>query len=65
MARGTVKWFNAVRGFGFIGQQEGADAFVHVKDLAPGVQALTENEAVEFEVTEGRKGPQASHVRPV
>ncbi len=65
MARGTVKWFNAQRGYGFIGQPEGTDVFVHVKDLVPGVATLAENQAVEFEVTESKKGPQAIQVRPV
>jgi CspA family cold shock protein len=65
LARGTVKWFNTVRGYGFIAQEGEKDVFVHVKDLAPGVQALTENQAVDFEVTEGKKGPQAVNVRPV
>ena len=65
LARGTVKWFNTVRGYGFIAQEGEKDVFVHVKDLAPGVQAVTENQAVDFEVTEGKKGPQAVNVRPV
>ena len=64
MARGTVKWFNAQKGYGFIAPEEGTDVFVHVNDLVPGVAALAENQAVEFEVTEGKKGPQAVNVRP-
>ena len=50
---------------GFIEQAEGKDVFVHVNSLAPGVDNLVENQAVEFEVTEGQKGPQAVNVRPV
>jgi CspA family cold shock protein len=65
VARGTVKWFNAQRGYGFIGQEQGTDVFVHVKDLDPGVATLSENQAVEFEVTESKKGPQAVKVRLV
>ena len=65
MAQGKVKWFNMQKGFGFIEQEEGADVFVHINELAPGVGTLTENQAVEYEVTEGRKGPQAVNVRPV
>ncbi len=65
MAQGTVKWFNAQKGFGFIEQAEGKDVFVHVSELAPGVGTLAENQAVEFDVTEGQKGPQAVNVRPV
>ena len=64
MAKGTVKWFNASKGYGFIEQAEGKDVFVHVNSLAPGVDNLVENQAVEFEVTEGQKGPQAVNVRP-
>jgi cold shock protein len=65
VAQGTVKWFNATKGFGFIAQEEGNDVFVHVNELAPGVSTLAENQAVEFDVTEGRKGPQAVNVKPV
>jgi cold shock protein len=65
LARGTVKWFNYQKGYGFIGQNEGADVFVHANALASGVDALSEGQAVEFEVEEGRKGPQAVNVRPV
>lgn len=65
MAQGKVKWFNLQKGFGFIEQAEGNDVFVHVNELAPGVRSLEENQTVEFEVTEGRKGPQAVNVKPV
>ena len=65
MAKGTVKWFNAQKGYGFIEQAEGGtDAFVHVNSLAPGVGTLSEGQAVEFEVQEAQKGPQAVDVRP-
>lgn len=65
MAQGKVKWFNLQKGYGFIEQAEGKDVFVHVNELAPGTSTLSENQSVEFEVTEGRKGPQAVNVRPV
>jgi cold shock protein len=65
VAQGKVKWFNLQKGFGFIEQAEGNDVFVHVNELAPGVRSLEENQTVEFEVTEGRKGPQAVNVKPV
>lgn len=65
MAQGKVKWFNSQKGYGFIEQEEGKDVFVHVAELAPGVGTLSENQTVEFEVTQGQKGPQASNVRPV
>jgi CspA family cold shock protein len=65
VAKGTVKWFNASKGYGFIEQADGGkDVFAHVTGLAPGVTALSEGQAVEFEVTEGQKGPQAVNVRP-
>jgi CspA family cold shock protein len=64
VARGTVKWFNAQKGYGFIEQAEGGkDVFVHVNSLAPGVVTLAEGQAVEFEVQEAQKGPQAVDVR--
>ena len=65
MAQGKVKWFSGQKGYGFIEQAEGKDVFVHVTSLAPGVGNLVEDQAVEFEVTEGQKGPQAVNVRPV
>jgi CspA family cold shock protein len=64
VAKGTVKWFNAQKGFGFIEQAEGGkDVFVHVNELAPGMGTLSEGLAVEFEVQEAQKGPQAVNVR--
>jgi cold shock protein len=64
MARGTVKWFNASKGFGFISQEEGgADVFVHFSAISgDGYKSLDEGQAVEFEITQGPKGPQASNV---
>jgi len=66
MAQGTVKWFNAEKGFGFIAQDDGgADVFVHYSAIQmQGYKALEENQKVEFEVTQGPKGPQAENVRP-
>jgi CspA family cold shock protein len=67
MAQGTVKWFNAEKGFGFIAQEGGGDdVFVHFSAIQmQGYKALEENQRVEFEVTQGPKGPQAEKVRPI
>jgi CspA family cold shock protein len=66
MARGTVKWFNAEKGFGFIAQEGGPDVFVHFSAIqSEGYRTLNENQQVEFEVTQGPKGPQAEQVRPL
>jgi CspA family cold shock protein len=62
--QGTVKWFSTQKGYGFITQDEGGDIFVHVTGLAPGTTGLEENQRVEFELSEGRKGPQATDVKP-
>ena len=64
MAQGTVKWFNAEKGFGFIAQEGGGpDVFVHYSAInASGYRSLEENQRVEFDVTQGPKGPQAENV---
>ena len=67
MAQGTVKWFNAEKGFGFIAQEDGGDdVFVHYSAIqTQGYTSLDENQKVEFDVTQGPKGPQAENVRAV
>jgi cold shock protein len=67
VAQGTVKWFNAEKGFGFIAQDGGGpDVFVHFSAIqADGYRSLDENQRVEFEVVQGQRGPQADAVRPV
>jgi CspA family cold shock protein len=66
MAHGTVKWFNADKGFGFITQDDGPDVFVHFSAIAAsGYKSLNEGDQVEFEVTQGAKGPQAQAVKTV
>ena len=67
MPQGTVKWFNAEKGFGFIAQDGGGpDVFVHYSAIAGnGYRELNEGQKVEFEVTQGQKGPQAANVRAV
>jgi cold shock protein len=64
MARGSVKWFNDAKGFGFISQEDGEDVFVHFSAVqAQGFKSLAEGDKVEFEVTRGPKGLQAANVR--
>ncbi len=67
MAQGTVKWFNAEKGFGFIEQDGGgADVFVHFSAIeSTGYKSLDEGQRVEFDVTQGQKGPQAEHVKGI
>ena len=60
---GVVKWFNADKGYGFIRQEDGPDVFVHYSAIqGAGFRSLEEGERVEFEITEGQKGKQASNV---
>ncbi len=67
MPEGTVKWFNADKGYGFITPEAGGeDLFVHFSSIQmSGYKSLEEGQRVTFEVTQGQKGPQASDVRPV
>ncbi len=63
MARGSVKWFNDSKGYGFIEREDGVDVFVHYSSIVDeGFKSLMEGQEVEFDVTEGLKGPQASNV---
>ncbi|MDA2914122.1 cold shock domain-containing protein [Acidobacteriia bacterium AH_259_A11_L15] len=64
--QGTVKWFDASKGYGFITREKGKDVFVHFSAIqGDGYRSLQEGAAVEFEVTEGPKGPQAANVTPL
>lgn len=63
MNKGTVKWFNNQKGFGFISDEQGNDVFVHYSGIqSNGFKSLKEGQEVEFEVIEGQKGPQAVNV---
>ena len=66
MTTGTVKFFNAEKGFGFISREQGDDVFVHFSNIqGSGYKTLTEGQKVEFDVAPGRKGEEAQNVRPV
>jgi cold shock protein len=67
MATGTVKWFNAEKGFGFIAPDDGsADVFAHYSSIqGSGYRSLEENAKVEFEIQQGQKGPQAANITVV
>ena len=66
MTQGVVKWFNAEKGFGFIAVEGGADVFVHYSAIqSEGYRSLEENQKVDFDITQGPKGPQAENVRPL
>ncbi|HLB01528.1 MAG TPA: cold-shock protein [Nitrospiria bacterium] len=63
MARGRIKWFNASKGYGFISREDGSDVFVHFSAIqGDGFKTLDEGQEVEFEIIDGKKGPQASNV---
>ncbi len=62
---GTVKWFNADKGYGFIEQENGPDVFVHFRSIVgDGYKSLNEGQQVQFDVTQSEKGPQAENVSP-
>ena len=66
MAKGTVKFFNAEKGFGFISREQGDDVFVHFSNIqGTGYKSLEEGQRVEFDVAPGRKGEEAQNVRPI
>ena len=66
MAQGTVKFFNAEKGFGFISREQGDDVFVHYSNIqGSGYRTLVEGQKVEFDVAPGRKGEEAQNVRPL
>ena len=66
MPQGTVKWFNEAKGFGFIQQESGNDVFVHFSAIqGDGFKTLADGDKVEFEVTQGPKGPAAQNVRKI
>ncbi|CBK73158.1 MAG: cold-shock protein [Pseudobutyrivibrio sp.] len=66
MSKGTVKWFNNSKGYGFISDEEGKDVFVHFSGInSEGFKTLEEGATVEYEVTDGAKGPQAVNVTVV
>ena len=65
-ATGTVKWFNESKGFGFIEQKSGPDVFAHFSAIeGSGFKTLVEGQHVEFNITQGQKGPQAENIKPI
>jgi len=64
--KGTVKWFNNAKGFGFLGRDGGPDVFIHYSAInGDGYKSLQENDQVEFEIVQGEKGPQAANVSKI
>ena len=61
--KGTVKWFNNAKGYGFLGREDGPDVFIHYSSITTeGYKSLQEGDKVEFEIVQGQKGPQAANV---
>jgi cold shock protein len=64
--KGTVKWFNNAKGYGFLGREDGPDVFIHYSSIATeGYKSLQEGDQVEFEIVQGQKGPQAANVTKI